>query len=325
MSNRKVAILVPPESPAASADQADTFLQAREISECLTILGKEALTVSFGPDRDDTAALLRRYDPAVVVNLVEDVPEGPDQLHLATALLDRLGLRHTGAPTPALRALGDKRAVRRALAAAGLPVAAEMQAVPNGPDDPAQRYIVKSAVEHASIGLDAGSIVSGRRAAEALIANKTARFGGAWFAEAYIDGREFNVSLLETAAGPIVLPIAEIQFLDAGGAPKIVGYAEKWATGSAAYANTPRDFPEGAADRPLLDALGRLALAAWRLFGLAGYARLDFRVDEAGAPFIVDVNANPCLARDAGFCAAAARAGLSQTDVVAQLIEAALA
>ena len=32
-----------------------------------------------------------------------------------------------------------------------------------------------------------------------------------------------------------------------------------------------------------------------------------------------------CLARDAGFCAAAAEAGLSQTDIVARLIESALA
>jgi D-alanine-D-alanine ligase len=328
MSNRRVAILVPPEGPETSADQADTFLQAREISECLTILGREALIVSFGPDRADTADLLARYGPAVVVNLVEDVPEGPDQLHLATALLARLGLRHTGAPTAALKALGDKRAMKRALAAAGLPVAADLDASsPGAPtaDHPSQRYIVKSALEHASIGLDAGSIVSGRFAAEALIAEKTARFGGVWFAEAYVDGREFNVGLLETAAGPIVLPIAEIHFLETNGAPKIVGYAEKWATESAAYANTPRGFPEGAPDRPLLDELGRLALAAWRLFGLAGYARLDFRVDEAGSPFIVDVNANPCLARDAGFCAAAERVGLSQTDIVTQLIEAALA
>jgi D-alanine-D-alanine ligase len=94
---------------------------------------------------------------------------------------------------------------------------------------------------------------------------------------------------------------------------------------SAAYANTPRVFPDAPADRPLLDELQRLAAGACRLFGLTSYARLDFRVDAGNQPFIVDVNANPCLARDAGFCAAAERAGLSQTDLVAQLIETALA
>jgi len=317
MSNRSVAILVPPESPEAAADRADTFLQAREISECLTILGKDALTVSFGPDRADTADRLRRYRPGVVVNLVEDLPEGSDQLQLVPAFLGRLGLRCTGAAAPALAALADKRAMKAALRRAGLPTPAEAA----GPDG---RLIVKSAIEHASIGLDASSVVIGAGVA-ALIAERQARFGGVWFAEAYVEGREFNVSLLGTPAGPRVLPVAEIRFLAAGDGPHIVGYTEKWADDSAAYAETPRVFPEAPADRPLLAELARLSLAAWDLFGLAGYARLDFRVDEAGRPFIVDVNANPCLARDAGFCAAAGRAGLSQTEIVAHLIEAALA
>lgn len=318
MTGRRVAILVPPEDPAAPADQADTFLQAHEVAACLAELGDAPATLAFGPDREATAAALARFDPAVVVNLVEDLPEGSGQLQLVPAFLDQLGRRYTGAPARALAALADKRAVKAALHRAGLPTPAAAA----GPDG---RRIVKSAIEHASIGLDATSVVVGDDAAAALIAERGARFGGAWFAEAFVEGREFNVGLIETPAGPRVLPIAEIRFLAAGDGPHIVGYAEKWATGSAAYAETPRVFPEAPADRPLLAELARLALAAWDLFGLAGYGRLDFRVDGANRPFIVDVNANPCLARDAGFCAAAGRAGLRQTDIVAYLIEAALA
>jgi D-alanine-D-alanine ligase len=318
MSGRRVAILVPPENPAAPADQADTFQQAREIATCLAELGDEAVTFFFGPDREATAAALAHYRPVAVVNLVEDLPEGSDQLQLVPAFLDRLGVRFTGAPAPALAALADKRAMKVALRGAGLPTPADGP----GPDG---RLIVKSAIEHASIGLDVASVVSGADAAARLTADRQAQFGGVWFAEAFIEGREFNVGLLATPSGPRVLPIAEIRFLGAAGGPRIVGYAEKWAEGSTAYAETPRVFPEAPADRPLLDELARLAVVAWALFDLAGYARLDFRVDAANRPFIVDVNANPCLARDAGFCAAAGRAGLRQTDVVAHLIEAALA
>jgi D-alanine-D-alanine ligase len=318
MSGRRVAILVPPENAVSPADQADTFQQAREVAACLAELGDAVVTLAFGPDREATAAALRRDRPAVVVNLVEDLPEGSDQLQRVPAFLARLGLRFTGASASALTQLADKRAMKAALRRAGLPTPPDAP----GPDG---RLIVKSAIEHASIGLDATSVVIGAEAAAALIAARRAQFGGAWFAEAYVAGREFNVGLLETAAGLRVLPIAEIRFLGAGAGPRIVGYAEKWATDSAAYAETPRVFPAAAADRPLLDALARLAREAWAVFGLAGYARLDFRVDAAGRPFIVDVNANPCLARDAGFCAAAERAGLRQTDIVAHLIEAALA
>jgi D-alanine-D-alanine ligase len=317
MSNLKVAILVPEAGPAESADRADTFRQAAEISECLTILGNQSLTMAFAADRRSVATALTAARPDLVINLVEDLPEGPDQLHLVTALLDGLGLLYAGAPTAALAALGDKRDMKAALRRAGLPT-------PAGLADPQARYIVKSAIEHASIGLDAGSVVDGAAAARAAIAARGERHGGPWFAEAFIDGREFNLGLIETPAGPALLPVAEILFLAHAGRPRIVGYAEKWAEGSAAYAETPRVFPDAAADRPLLAALGRLGLETWRLFGLRGYARIDFRVDERGAPYIVDVNANPCLARDAGFCAAAAQAGMTQTDIVAHLIEAAL-
>jgi D-alanine-D-alanine ligase len=66
-----------------------------------------------------------------------------------------------------------------------------------------------------------------------------------------------------------------------------------------------------------------LALQAWDLFGLAGYARIDFRVDTAGRPWLLEVNANPCLSGDAGYVAAADEAGLSQLELVRRIVAAA--
>jgi D-alanine-D-alanine ligase len=320
MSNLRVAILVPPDDREATADRADTFIQAEQITECLKALGNTSLTMFFGDDAGETARQLIEAQLDVVVNLVEDVPEGPDQIHLATALLDRLNLPYTGAPTATLAILGDKRQMKRRLQAGGLPVAPALE---DGNDD--TRFIIKSAIEHASIGIDAESIAIGRHAAERLIAERRTQFGGPWFAEAYIEGREFNVGILQTLTGPLPLPVAEILFLNhADGRPKIVGYEEKWAEGSAAYDQTPRTFAMSPADLSLKLALTQLALAAWQLFELKGYARVDFRVDDRGNPYILEVNANPCLSADAGFCAAAHEAGMTQTDIVAHLIETAL-
>jgi D-alanine-D-alanine ligase len=67
--------------------------------------------------------------------------------------------------------------------------------------------------------------------------------------------------------------------------------------------------------------LSRNALACWRLFGLGGYARVDFRVDSSGRPWILEINANPCLSPDAGFLAAAGRAGLDATRVVERIVQ----
>jgi D-alanine-D-alanine ligase len=345
---------VPPEDPAAPADQQDTFIQAREIRQCLRQLGHEDSTLVYGTDPKQTERDLLAAQADCLVNLVEDPPEGPDQQYRVAACLDRLGLPYTGAHAAALKTLGDKRAMKGALRLAGLPTPDDLFLPPPcgegggsrvgvatgtarvaPPPDPygatlptrgreKATYIVKSAIEHASIGIDARSVVRGEDAARKTLAEKRAG-GGTWFAERFIDGREFNVAILDTRTGPQVLPLAEILFLDHAHRPKIVGYAEKWAADSAAYASTPRHFPTDAADAPLLAELQRLALAAWDAFGLTGYARVDFRVDVGGTPYILEVNANPCLAADAGFCAAAQRAGLTQTDIVAHLIETALA
>ena len=73
---------------------------------------------------------------------------------------------------------------------------------------------------------------------------------------------------------------------------------------------------------PLLDELAEIALTCWDLFALRGYARVDFRVDAANRPWVLEVNTNPCLSPDAGFVAAAERSGLTFEQVVEKVVAA---
>jgi D-alanine-D-alanine ligase len=66
--------------------------------------------------------------------------------------------------------------------------------------------------------------------------------------------------------------------------------------------------------------LGGIARDCWQLFGLAGYARVDYRVDSRGTPSVLEVNANPCLSPDAGFAAALVHAGIAYVDAIAWLL-----
>ena len=187
------------------------------------------------------------------------------------------------------------------------------------------QVIVKSIGEHASLGMDSGSVVPAERAGDEIRVRQD-RFGNRFFAEAYIEGREFNLSLIEKSSGPLLLPQAEIDFIDfPAGRPQIVDYEAKWQEGSFAFVNTPRrfDFPES--DAPLLTELSDLALAAWDLLELNGYARVDFRVDRSGRPWILEVNVNPCLSPDAGFAAAAERAGMGFDALIDRIVSTTLA
>lgn len=314
----RIAILTPPKPKAGRADIDNTFEQAEEIDAALHKLGHDTVAVTWLGAGDRTRKAIAKARPDIVFNLVEDIPEGAGKIHLVTALLDTLRLPYTGTHTEALEALGDKPRMKATLVEGGLPVAPNL-----GEGDAGARYIVKSRTDHSSLGLSAANVVTGRVMAEALIAEKKKAEGGEWFAEAYIDGREFNVAILETVLGPSVLPPSEILFLDHAGRPKVLGFDEKWNEASPTFDKTPRTFPDDPADAPLLAELQRLALASWRIFALTGCARVDFRVDPTGRPFILEVNANPCLSAEAGFCAAAAEAGMSQTDVVSHLLAAA--
>jgi D-alanine-D-alanine ligase len=144
---------------------------------------------------------------------------------------------------------------------------------------------------------------------EALIDECEARWQRPYFAEHYIEGREFNLALLGDT--PTVLPPAEIDFSAfPTGKPRIVSHKAKFAAGTFEFENTPRRFDFPSEDRRLIEQVKKLAADCWRLFELRGYARVDFRCDAQGQPWILEINANPCLSPSSGFAAALAEAGI---------------
>lgn len=183
--------------------------------------------------------------------------------------------------------------------------------------------IVKPACEDASIGIDAQSVVRGGHGLSAELEARRRRFGGSWFVERFVEGREVNVALLASDDGVEVLPISEIQFVDfPPGRPRIVDYEAKWDPGSQAYLHTPRRMISPNDERALCEELARIALVCHRVLDLGAYARIDLRVDADGRPFVLEANANPCLTSDAGFIAAAAQAGISFDQVVERIVNA---
>jgi D-alanine-D-alanine ligase len=179
-------------------------------------------------------------------------------------------------------------------------------------------WIVKSVWEHASLGLDEESVVADGAAIPAVIARREHEHGGQWFAERFVAGRELNVALLAGDGSPSVLPVAEIRFEGfPEGKPHIVGYAAKWDPTSPEYAGTVRSF---AVEPQIRAEAAKIALECWELFELSGYARVDFRVDDWGRLWVLEINANPCLSPDAGFVAMLDAAQVAFGDALARVI-----
>ncbi len=326
----RIALLHSEVPKNARSDDLDTMVQVEAISHVFREAGHEAITVACGLDLAAVRGTLTALKPGLVFNLVETI-DGTDRLlHFAAALVERLGLPMTGCSASGLYRTGDKLLAKETLLAHGLPVPDRFE--PRPPRGaravlPSGKLIIKSLSEHASVGLDASSVVQPTSVATLVAAldERRTALGGEWFAEQFIDGREFNLSVIEGSDGPRALPPAEIRFVDfPKDKPRIVDFRAKWDTDSFEYRHTVRSFDFPTKDAPLLEALRSLALRAFDAFSLSGYARVDFRVDEAGRPFILEVNANPCLSPDAGFAAAAELGGLSYDALVFEIAGAAL-
>jgi D-alanine-D-alanine ligase len=304
--------------PSERADDADTLGTAVLIARALERLGFRTHTLSLDLDLGVIEALAAER-PLAVFNMVESI-RGDGRLAMAALnAMDHFGLRYTGASAEAYAVTTSKLLTKSLLRAAGLPTPdAWLGEVPAE-----RRVIVKSVHEDASIGIDQGSVVGGS-AAVREIRRRERRFGGRFFAEEYVPGREFNVSLLELAGEPVVLPLAEMRFdeLPSHLLP-IVDYAAKWDPQHTHGEAFRRAFGVEQAEPALAAALRDLAVECWHTLALSGYARVDFRVDSAGRPLILEVNANPCLAPDAGYRAALERSGRRFDEAVSAILLAA--
>lgn len=320
----RVLILHNPAGEDADASTSDVLAQVELVASGLAALGVPHRAVAVAGWKP---WLHLSSDPATVVfNLIESPPGVPHLSPDAASALELMDLPFTGSPAAVIWLTTDKLATRAVLAAEGLPVAPGGRLEPEHPmvlDRIPGPWILKPACEDASLGLEGDPVCATREAAIARAHDLAERFPGqAIVAERYLPGRELNVSLLARKDGVEVLPVAEIVYEDfPEGMSRVLGYDAKWREDSFACIHTGRRFPGEPADAPLLARVRELALAAWRICGLRGYARVDFRLDERGEPHVLEVNANPCLAADAGFLAAAAKAGLTAPEVVRRILE----
>jgi D-alanine-D-alanine ligase len=320
---RKVLIFHSKLGPNPPPDELDVLEQARYFAEGLSGLGYQVQQVEFDNNLDQNAEIITHARPDMVVNLVETIKGDGRLIHMAPAWLEHLNLRFTGCPSEAIYVTSNKLLSKKIMQLNGIQTPAFSSDVDKIKTDfTGRQFILKSVWEHASFGMDehdpvfigSNEVIAGRLAA------KNAH-DQLFFAEEYIEGREFNVSMIACESEPIVLPVAEIKFNNYPDAkPKIVGYRAKWDETSFEFKNTNRQFVDEDKEKELCRRIGQISLKCWNIFGLRGYARVDFRMDEYGTLHVLEINANPCISADSGFVAAATQKGLPQLEVVKLIV-----
>jgi len=299
------------------ADQ-QTARVAQEIAAGLQGLGHRTACAGVV---DDVTAAIAPYSPAewIVFNLCESLAGDSALEATVPPILEAHGFRHTGAPAATLLACLDKAGAKARLASRGLPTPryavmsspAERCAVPF----PA---LVKPLAEDSSVGITLDSVVRSRSALDRQVAYILERYRQPALVEEFIPGREFGAAVWGNDP-PQPLPLSEICYdTIADPLQRLLTYEAKWMEDSFAYQQTPRLCP-APLDAELEQRLVQAALAAYRLMGCRGYARVDMR-ERDGQPYILEVNPNPSLSSEGGFVHAASVAGYDQARMAERIV-----
>jgi D-alanine-D-alanine ligase len=316
----KVAILFDGASAYATTPDLLILGTVEAIEKSLVSEGNE---VGYIPVYQDGKWVekLRRGKFDLAFNMCEGI-DGIATLESAViAVLELFKIPFTGASSYCAAICLRKPAINGLLEKNGLPIP-RFASIRRG--DPLVSVgfpaIVKPAAEDASLGVEQRSVVRNTR----QLAERVEAMLVLWdevIVQRYVDGREVNVGIL----GDAVLPIAEIDF---GKMPRgrwrIVTYQSKWAPGSiddiGGMPRCPAKLPARVANETR-----RVALKAWQIAGGAGYGRVDMRIDANGQPWILEVNANPDIAPDAGLARMARVVGIEYSALIRNICELGLA
>jgi D-alanine-D-alanine ligase len=178
--------------------------------------------------------------------------------------------------------------------------------------------IVKSLIEHASVGIARASVVDSDEKLDERVRFVHERVGTDAIAEQFIEGRELYVSVMgneRLAAFPAWELVAEKR---ADGQPLIatarakhdLDYQQRHGIDLRAA-----DLEEEQAAR-----LAHIARRIYKILELSGYARLDFRLDANGQVFFLEANPNPEIAEREEFASSAKAAGVSYPELLQRIV-----
>jgi len=313
------------QDPTHIAAEDDTVESAKEVHEALREKGIQAALVPVTETTIvEVVRTLSSYD--LVFNLIEWTGIDTHYAMETFDAMDALGIRYTGATKENYRITCDKILMKEALDREGLPNASwQTFTTGNEPVSPAVMYpsIIKVASEHSSVGLSKDSIVYDEAALRRVVRGHIARFHQPVIAEAFLSGREFQVTILEVGGETVVLPPAEIVFAKGTDAP-LLTYESRWDVDHADYGNST--VCVAVLDDRQRETLSALCRQAFSELSFRDYARFDIRCDSNNTPYFLEVNSNPGLGDDSeyGMTLSYRASGMTFADFIGEIVTSAL-
>lgn len=306
------------------AAEDDTELSAREVALALEEYDADVTLVPI--TEHSIEETVNSLDADLIFNLIEWTGVDTQYAIETYDKMDARGLLYTGATKKSYLDSDDKRVIKTLIDEAGLPTA-QWQAFTTG-DEPIREdlvypMLVKVSMEHSSVGIEMDSIVQTAEELRTVVKKRIEEYDQPVFAETFLTGREFQVTLLETADGLNVLPPAEVVYKNSAGVP-LLTYESRWDEHHSDYSSSTVEVARLTPE--LLQELTDMCRSAFTKIGFRDYARFDIRCDGKGNPYFLELNSNPGLGDDEEYAMTLSykAVGMRFADFVWEIVQAAL-
>jgi D-alanine-D-alanine ligase len=316
--------LVPPDESAALSvreafevkTESDVIFTLREIGHEVHVLGVQWELL---PIREAVDSL----KPDIVFNLLEEFHGETTYDQNVVSHLELLKVPYTGC-NPRGMILSRGKALSKKLLAYHRIRVPDFAVFPMGrkvkrPAKLQFPLIVKSLIEHSSVGISKASVVDTDEKLEERVRFIHERVGTDAIAERFIEGRELYVSLLGNDRLLAFTPWELVAEKEDPDEPLIATAKMKhdpdYQKKKGIVIRAAEQVHPGVEERLLHD-----SKRIYRILELTGYARIDFRLDDEGRTWFLEANPNPDIAKAEEFAMAADFDGIPYPKLLERII-----
>lgn len=251
--------------------------------------------------------------PDVVVNLSVRALSR-NRTALAPALLEQIGLPYCGADAVAKALSLNKDYLKPWLQSQGI-LTPEWQCYVDGAAlsclPPWQQFILKPVCEGYSLGLQRGDTTMDLAQLRHIIDGCRTDYGVPMLCEQFIAGREITIAVIQARPEPLV-GVSEVTWQGNSMGQRVLDLSAKRASGMTRQAV---DRSEAGIQQAIA-----ASLKAMQGLGHVGYASFDFRIDESGAPYLIDINCDATLHPQRAFAYSLACEGVAYQTMIQAIL-----
>lgn len=295
-----------------------------DVITTLQKLGHHTRVLGGVTELADIRMVLNAYEPHIVFNLLEEFRGEGIYVPYVLGYLELRRQPFTGCNPYGLVVCDNKALLKKILRYHRIPVP-EFAVFPRGRSGrrlPRRLHfpvIVKSSSMHGSVGIAQASVVTSDEKLEERVEFIHHHTQTDAIVEEYVEGRELYAGVLGNRRLE-VFPIWEMRFgkLPDGTRPIAtdkIKWDEDYQKKLGVNTGAAKSLPDGVEDR-----IRRYCKKAFKVLGLSGYARMDFRLGDDGNLHLLEPNPNPDLNFDEDFAQSSAVAGTEYDKLIQKIV-----